>query len=150
MKNDINSRFIVEMKRLQSGAADLSAFQTWISNNYQDLRELTSPGLLIKLKRGGEQQTMKAVMALLPSCSNCRGICEGGNFLTRQEHTACASRVAQAAQNGTLKQVPRPDWFQPDDKHFGPDGYYKCNICDAVWTLVLPEREDNGLWERIA
>lgn len=89
-------------------------------------------------------------MSLLPSCSNCRDICKEGIFLTRQEHAACVSNVSQAVSNGTLKPIPRPEWFRPSDKHFGADGYFKCNTCDAVWTLVTPEREDNGLWERIA
>lgn len=145
----MNSRFIVELKKFQSRATDLSTFQKWISDNYQGLGAFASPGLLIKLKRGGERKVMEAVMALLPSCSNCRDICEGGPFLTRKEYADCASCVAQATQNGMLTKVGRPAWFQPDGEHFGADGYYKCNICSAVWTLVLPEREDNGLWERI-
>ena len=99
--------------------------------------------------RVGDAQTMKSVVALSLSCSNCRDICERGAFSTRQEFTACASRVAHAAQNGTLISVPRPDWFRPDNKHFAPDGYYRCNSCDTVWTLVLPGREDNGLWGTI-
>lgn len=150
MKSNMKLKFIAELKRFQNRTIDLASFQKWISDNFDDLEGLSSPGLLMRLKRGGEQQAMRAVVSILPSCSACSDICKVGAFIIRQEHSTCLSQIAQAVQKGTLVQIARPDWFKTDDKHFGPDGYYKCNICDAVWTLVLPEREDNGLWERIA
>jgi hypothetical protein len=150
MNENIDSALIAELKRLRSGAIDLPSFQRWLSEDQQKLGQSVSSGILLKLKRGDERQAMKAAETLLPTCVKCRDICKHGGFLTRQEYALCASQVARAVENSTLTAIARPRWFYSDDKHYGADGYFKCNTCDAFWTLVAPEREDNGLWERIA
>lgn len=150
MNNNLKFELVSELKSFRSGAIDASSFREWIVVNYKDLEPLISPGLLIKLKRGSEPQMRATVASLLPSCPNCRDICEEGSFLTREEYVTCTSKVTEAVRTGSLAPVGRPSWFNPEDKHFGADGYYKCNICEAMWTLVNPEREDNGLWERVA
>lgn len=149
MSNDMNSELIAELKSIRSRSIDISSFREWVAVKYKDLQPLMSPGLLMKLKRGNERQVLAAIASLLPSCPNCRDIFEQGSFLTRGEYAACISQVTKAVQNRALTQIGRPTWFHPDGKHFGADAYYTCNICDAIWTLVMPEREDNGLWERI-
>jgi hypothetical protein len=146
----IDSKFIVELKRFRRREIDIFSFRKWMIDNYKNLQPVTPSGLLIKLKRGTELQAMTAIASILSSCQNCRDFCQKGIFLTRTEYAACASKVLEATKTGVLKQVARPAWFYSDDKHFGADAYYTCEICDSLWTLVTPEREDNGLWARIA
>jgi hypothetical protein len=150
MKNISDPELIVELKNFQSGITDLINFQIWIGTKYDHLRSLIPPGILLKLRRGTEEQVMKAIASLLPPCAVCGEICSEGNFLTRQNYLECMPRIEQSIRNGLLVQIPRPRWFHAGDKHFGADGYFKCTACNAIWTFVMPEREDNGLWERLA
>ena len=145
-----DKELLFELCRFRSEVSDLTVFQNWIASNYIRLQPKVSPGYLLKLRRGDKQQVMKIVTGLVPSCVNCRDICPEGAFLTREAFSQCAASVAQRTRSGALTPIGPPPWFKPDDKHFGADSYFRCATCGAVWTLVLPEREDNGLWERLA
>lgn len=144
-----DSEFIDKLREFQRGSVDLLSFQQWIELHYDQLTPLVAPGALLKLRRGDKQKALKAVGQLLPSCPDCAQLCEGRVFSSREEHGVCAARVEDSLRAGTLKRIQRPDWFHPSELHFGADGYFECTMCGTIWTLVEPEREDNGLWERL-
>jgi hypothetical protein len=149
MAHSLDPRIIEKLRDFQKGQVDLQSFQQWISVHSDQLRLGLAPGVLLNLKRGDKQKAMKAAAMALPACSDCGHLCDSGVFSSRQEHSACAAQVKESVRKGTLKGIPRPNWFRASPHNLGADGYFECGNCSAIWTLVEPEREDNGLWERI-
>ena len=66
------------------------------------------------------------------------------------EQLAYSSRVDVALSSGELVRIKRPQWLQHGGTQLGADAYFECKFCGAIWTLVEPERQDNGMWQRIA
>lgn len=150
MSTDTSEQLLIELKRLRDEARNLEKFRSWVFANTESLNLTIPPGYLLKLKRGEMQHVMRVSAALIPSCIDCRDLCEGGVLLTRQQSALCTSTVSKAMQLGFITPSHRPPWFAPRDIHFGADAYFKCRTCGALYTLVAPEGEDNGLWERFA
>jgi hypothetical protein len=149
MAHLLDPEIIGKLKEFQKGELDLQSFQKWISVHSDQLRLFLAPDVLLCLKRGDKQKAMKAVVMVLPACSACAHIGDIGVFSSRQEHSACIARVKESVLRGVLKGIPRPKWFHASGHNLGADGYFECENCSAIWTLVEPEREDNGLWERL-
>lgn len=150
MNTDISEQLLIELKKLRDDTGELEKFRNWMRANAESLNLTISPGCLLRLKRGEMQHVMRVSAALIPSCIYCRDLCDKGVFLTRQQNALCTSTVSKAMQSGYVTPTRCPPWFAPPDIHFGADAYFKCRTCGALYTLVAPEGEDNGLWERFA
>lgn len=142
--------FVANLRKFRRGDIDLPSFQDWIARQSTNLSLMVPTGVLLKLRRGDKEKAMRAVARLLPACAYCGQMPAVGVFTSREQHSTYASWVTQAVRNGTFKPIPRPDWLHSTQQHFGADGYFQCTNCGSLWTLVEPEREDNGLWERLA
>lgn len=134
----------------RSNPIDLNSFHNWIKASHAELLTHLSPGILLKLTRGDTAKVLITISKILPACSNCADICKEGAFANRSEHVSCASRVDLAILDGYLERIKKPSWVGQDNFQLGADAYYKCSSCGSIWTLVEPERQDNGLWERLA
>jgi hypothetical protein len=91
-----------------------------------------------------------SLFLLLPACIECQNLCQEGTFWSRHEQGKCPAQIVNSVQKGYLRKISRPEWVHSGGTHFGADAYFECTICSAIWTMVEPEREDNGLWERLA
>jgi hypothetical protein len=150
MKSLLDSDFQEEFVKFRQGAISLGVFQQWVERNYERLATQVSAGILLKLRRGNAQKVMASIAVLVPDCAKCGHICPRGPFTTRQEHAGCASKVEIAVKNGDLSRIPPPNWRPIDNSQLGADAYFECTACGSVWTLVEPERQDNGMWDRLA
>ena len=124
--------------------------KAWLDQNQPELATILSPGILLKLRSPNVGKIMGAIALLLPGCTHCGQVGAPTTFASRQEHSSYAKRVDDAISNNILKRVKAPQWLLPDNSQMGADGYFKCSVCGAIWSLVEPERQDNGKWERIA
>lgn len=150
MKSLLDIDLHEEFVNFRQGVIDLGIFQQWVEKNHDRLATHISAGTLLKLRRGDIRKVMASIAMLLPSCVKCGNICQAGPFTTRQDHATCASNVDVAMKNGVLSRIPQPNWSPIDSSQLGADAYFKCTSCGSVWTLVEPERQDNGTWERLA
>lgn len=146
LDNDIYEKFV----NFRRGMINLGVFQRWVEENRERLAEQIAAGILLKLRRGDLQKAMASLATLIPTCVKCRSICQAGPFMTRQDHAKCALNVDIVVKNGHLSQIPRPNWTPIDNSQLGADAYFICTGCGSVWTLVEPERQDNGTWQRLA
>lgn len=126
------------------------AFRDWVRKNHSRLAPQCAPGLILKLRSRDVQTIMSSIANLIPACSQCVQVGEQKIFESRAEQLSYARRVDATLNGGPLKRIKRPNWFQHDGAQLGPDGYFECTSCGAFWTLVEPERQYNGLWQRIA
>lgn len=150
MKLLLDSDLHEEFAKFRQGNIDHGIFQQWVENNYDRLARHISVGNLLKLRRGDIRKAMASIATLLPSCGKCGNIYQAGPFTTRQDHATCASKVDLAMKNGELIRIPQPIWSPIDNSQLGADAYFECTGCGSIWTLVEPERQDNGTWERLA
>lgn len=134
----------------RGGLVDLGSLHKWADENQEKLRTHMSPGLLLKLRKGNATQVMGIVASIVPACQVCSGINPVGVFSSRQDHARCAQHVDAAMTSGALKRIRIPSWFQAAHSQLGADAYFECTCCGSIWTLVEPERQDHGLWERLA
>ncbi|UTM58454.1 hypothetical protein L4174_006340 [Photobacterium sp. CCB-ST2H9] len=139
-----------KIKSLRAGLISVEEFQTWINSASADELKLVPQGILLRLKRGGMDKVMLASVNILPDCVNCHGIYRQGVFESRNEHASCSKYVDQAVQGNVLVSIQKPKWYKPKAGQLGPESYYSCTSCGSIWNLVEPERQCNGLWERIA
>lgn len=135
---------------LRAGTLSIDEFQSWVNASSDALSKLVPQGVLLKLKRGDMGKVMSVAIGILPSCTKCGQICNQGEFASRAEHSSCAAVVEKALQNSVLVRTQKPAWYKPKPGQLGPDAYYQCSSCNAVWNLVEPERHCNGLWGRVA
>jgi hypothetical protein len=138
------------LRALRAEPRELASFQVWVKANRSVLSTEMSPGNLLKLSHGNMAKVMEALVNLLPDCTRCGRICQPGPFASRIEHAECASLVDSAVNDEVLLRVKRPGWVLLDQRQLGADAYFECRNCGALWTLVEPERQDNGLWERLS
>lgn len=146
----LSSLLECKLREIREDPNKFGPFQVWMQSNEDALAGLISQGDLLRLKRGDLPRVMNALTRLLPSCSACGKLWPRGAFSSRADHQACAQRVDMALADGVLRRTDRPAWVLSDVSQFGSDAYYGCVNCGAHWILVEPEREDNGLWDRIA
>jgi hypothetical protein len=146
LDNDIHE----ELVNFRQGAINLGVFQHWVEKNHDRLAAQIPAGILLKLRRGDVRKIMASIAKLIPTCARCGQICQVGPFTTRQAHAKCASNVDAAVKNAVLSRIAQPNWVPIGNSQFGAAGYFKCTGCGSVWTLVEPERQDNGTWERLA
>lgn len=123
---------------------------TEVEKNHDRLAMHISAGNFLKLRRGDTQKVMASIAVVLPACVKCGNICPAGPFITRQDHATCATNVDAAVKNGDLCRIPQPNWASIDNSQLGADAYFRCTGCGSVWTLVEPERQENGTSERLA
>lgn len=150
MEKTLDPQILEKMMRFRNGELELTAFQNFITMNIAQLKPVVPPGVMLKLRRGDKQTVIKAVAIVFPNCSLCEALCDVGHFTSRQAQSSCEARVYDSFQRGDIQRVSRPEWFNPTQAHFGADGYFSCTRCGSIWNMVEPEREDNGLWGRIA
>jgi hypothetical protein len=150
MKSLLDSDLHDEFVNFRQGVIGLDIFQQWVEKNHDRLATHISAGNLLKLRRGDIHKVMASIAKVLPSCIKCGNICQAGPFTTRHDHATCASNVEMALKNGEISRIPLPSWAPIDNSQLGADAYFKCMGCGSVWTLVEPERQDNGTWERLA
>lgn len=148
--NNLSNDFEAALREVRSNPGMKDEFQKWVRAHNESLSNHLSQGVYLRLARGDIEKVMSSVAALLPGCSHCERICSQGAFDSRSEQHECERRVDAALQGGDLRRVKRPVWFNPHHSQLGSDGYFECVTCGSVWTLVEPERQDNGLWERIS
>lgn len=139
-----------KLRALRAGTLSIDEFQSWVKASSDALSKLVPQGVLLKLKRGDMGKVMSVAIGILPSCTKCGQICNQADFTNRAEHSACAAAVEKALQHGVLVRTKKPVWYKPKPGQLGPDAYYQCSSCNAIWNLVEPERHCNGLWERVA
>lgn len=130
---------------------DLHFFQEWANLNSKILSDMKiSDGLSLRLRRGDKQTVMKSIASILPPCKQCNALPPSIFFYNRQDQENVFLKINSFLKNGILNNISKPDWYHPDSKPFGADTYYICATCNSMWTLVQPEHEDNGCWQRIA
>jgi hypothetical protein len=136
--------------QLRSNLIDEGEFKDWVSSVSKDLSTEVSRGAMLKLKRGGKSEILEVSTLLFSACDQCLNLFPQGEFASRLEHSDCVKKVDAAISQGLLTRVDQPDWFKPSTNQIGSDAYYRCTSCGALWSLVEPERQYHGLWERIA
>jgi len=134
---------------LRASNITVDDFHQWVVASSATLSKVVSQGVLLKFKRGDMSKIMAASKVVLPPCSKCSSLFKEGEFSDRAEHASCARIVDQAMATGLLNRVGRPNWFKPNSNQLGADAYFECSSCGALWTLVEPERQYHGLWERV-
>lgn len=143
---DTLSQKIYELRASNIAVDD---FHQWVIDSSETLSKGVPKGILLKLKRGDMSQILDASKTVIPACLSCSSLFKEGEFSDRAEHLSCANIVAQAITTGLLNRVARPIWFKPNSNQLGADAYFECSSCCALWTLVEPERQYCGLWERV-
>jgi hypothetical protein len=143
-------KFLCQLLAFRRNPVSPRGLIAWLDRNQSELAGILSPGILLKLRSNNIQKIMSAIAVLLPACTHCDQVGAPTIFASRQEHSSYAKRVDGAISNGILKRVKSPNWLLPDNSQMGADAYFECAVCGAIWSLVEPERQDNGKWERIA
>lgn len=146
----LSSEMQEELRKFRQGEVDLASFRQWVEVNQDKLSTRTSPGILLKLRRGNTQKVMAAIADILPSCAQCGQIGVLGDFSSRPEHAKVGKAVEAALYAGILKRIPRPLWVGESFLRLGADAYFCCVHCGSIWCLVEPEQHDNGFWRRFA
>ena len=143
-------KFLCHLLDFRKAPVSLHGLKAWLDQNQSELAEILSPGILLKLRSNKIHKIMSAIAVLLPACTHCNQVGAPTIFASRQEHSSYAYRVDDAISNAILTRVKPPYWLLPDNSQMGADAYFECTVCGAIWSLVEPERQDNGKWERIA
>ena len=141
---------IAELSALRAGTKSIGDFRKNLSSAVDQVQDLLSPGVRLKLKRGTMSEVFRASTEFVPGCARCNSLPLGRVFGSTIEHSECSKAVQMALESGTLARVSRPIWAEPDSRQLGSDGYFSCTSCGSIWTLVEPERHTYGLWQRIA
>lgn len=147
--NELESLF-ENLRELRRENINVEEFHQWMKTLNEESTRTVPKGILLKLKHGDMNKILSASKAILPSCLKCSAICKEHAFYDRSEHAACASAIDQALQAGILRRLAKPKWYVPSNTQPGADAYFACSFCGSIWNLVEPERQYNGLWERIA
>ena len=143
--------FYAHLLDFRKDPVSLHGLKAWLDQNQSEPDGILSPGILLKLRSTNIQKIMSAIAVLLPACTpHCDQVGVPTVFASRQEHSSYAKTVDGAISNGILKRVKSPNWLLPDNSQMGADAYFECGVGGAIWSLVEPERQDNGKWERIA
>lgn len=141
---------VQKLQAFRSGNMRLLDFQTWAANSVDLTNSQIPSGILLKLKRGDVPKVMAAIVSLIPACKACSQLPKPKEFTNRAEHADCALRVDACIAVGVLQRIKCPDWVSLQESHVGAYACYMCATCESMWLLVEPERQDNGLWERLA
>lgn len=147
---NIEIELIEKLRRFRDDPTELGSLQYWLKININEIERLISPGVALKLCSRDIQKVMSAIVSIVPPCSICGSIARPRAFTLRQEHRFVALHVEQAILGGFLSRIKSPAWLNNDDLEHAADAYFNCGSCGAIWTLVEPEREYTGQWQRLA
>lgn len=146
----ISKDLIDRLRAFRNAPLKQKDLRVWVRQERAQLDQQFAPGLVLKLCSRDLQSIMSSIAILVPACSKCAKTGEQKIFGSRIEQLAYSNRVDLALESGELVRIKRPQWFQHCSTQLGADAYFECKFCGAIWTLVEPERQDNGMWQRIA
>jgi glutathionyl-hydroquinone reductase len=115
-----------------------SQFRAQVESNADQIIAAYNRGIYLKLKYGF-RDTAREIFERSNPCPNCREL---------EEHK---DQLEARIEEGKFQRTQKPSWADPLDFHrvTGPDAFYKCTGCGAIWYEVLPEKEFAGYVQRI-
>ena len=126
--------------KLRRGNEAAAEFKRIIDSPYI---EVESPALALSLL----VLVRALVLECLAACQNCTQVYQAGEFRDYQDFEQCDDRLRSAS--GVFTPVPAPAWYTAPAHILGGEVLYQCQQCEAIWSLILPERAQRGSWCRI-
>lgn len=139
-----------KIKSLRNSSISIDLFRDWVSDSGNEIEKYFSRGQLLKLRHADLAVVLDLSKKVLPACKRCSSIFNEGVFIDKVTHVVCVDSVIGAVGLGILEKIDRPSWYKIAEPHVGAAAYYKCNSCGSLWSIVEPERQYRGGWQRIA
>lgn len=146
---DTKDELIHKLKQLRVADISTNDFRKWFIGK-NDIEKIISRGFYLKLKKNDFKTMMHVLCLLSPSCNKCGNLYKIMVFENRKQQLKCLESIEIAEKQKTLIWIDKPYWYIPKDNQLGAEAFYKCNHCGAIWNLVEPEKQYNGLWNRVA
>lgn len=134
------------LRRCRDGHATVAALRAWLDTPAAAGTALPGRTAYLRLRHGDPQP---AFLEMLAPCAWCAGSLEAGEFAVYDAFAAFHVRLEQVQAQGRMRRIPAPAWYRLPDEVLGGQAFFRCQGCNAIWSLILPERAQRGRWFRV-
>jgi hypothetical protein len=150
MGEDKQATLLDLIDQLYDNVDSLSDFHNWEKFHQAALVANFTQGEILRFRHDSAQEIFRQAIKIREACQYCGSLPTENNFSSRKYFLLTAKYLDNLIRWGIFIRATAPSWFISAGEYVGAEDYLQCVACGGLWHLTLPEKENNGSFNRIA